>query len=296
MRRTSPVVMGLLALGLLSGCAASRTLGWNQSGEGSSLSADAQQKLMNEGKARWAKRLDRAELVAALDTFEKVARANPEHYESHAYLTRGYYFLADGHTPDSQMDEKKRLWEIGLSWGEKAMVTNAAFRKKVKEEKVAPEDALDLLDAKYADSIYWTASNLGKWAKNSSITTALKFKGRAKKMIERVQAIDPKFFYGAPDRYWGVYYSALPKMFGGSLEKSDEHFQKSLKVAPNYLGTTVLVADNLCRKRSDRECFKKALNVVLQAKSDVIPELTPENTLEQKKARDLLAKEAEIFD
>jgi hypothetical protein len=85
-------------------------------------------------------------------------------------------------------------------------------------------------------------------------------------------------------------------MFGGSLEKSDEHFQKTLKVAPNYLGTHVLIADNLCRKRSDRECFKKALNLVLQAKSDVIPELTPENTLEQKKARELLAKEAEIFD
>jgi hypothetical protein len=138
--------------------------------------------------------------------------------------------------------------------------------------------------------------NLGKWAKNSNITTTLKYKTRIKKMIERVEALDPNFFYGAPGRYWGVYYSALPKLFGGSLEKSNEQFQKSLKAANNYYGTHVLYAEMFYAKKGDREGFRRELNFVIKGKPNVIAELTAENTIEQRKAKAMLDREKELFE
>jgi hypothetical protein len=293
---TSLVAFSLVVSANLTGCALTRTMGWNQEKAAPALSEKEQASVMASAKAHWSKRLDRAELELALKDFEKVAAANPNHYESHSYLVRGYYLLADGHLPDSEMNEKKRLWEVGTSWGERALATNAAFRDKVKDGKVALEDALDLVNKDQVDAVYWTASNLGKWAKNSNITTALKYKTRVKKMIERVQALEPTFFHGAPDRYWGAYYATLPALFGGSLDKSNDYFQKSMKAAPNYLGTKVLYADALLRKRGDRAGFRKALESVIQAKADAVAELAPENALEQRKAKALIAREAELFD
>ncbi len=298
MNRSYAVFPALLALisVLSSGCALTRTVGWNQDRGAISLGEKEKSSLLTSARKHWAARGERAELELALQEYERVALADPSHYEAHSYLVRGYYLLADGHLPDSEMTEKKRLWEVGTSWGERALATNAEFRKKVKEEGVLLEDALDVIGKDQIDAIYWTASNLGKWAKNSNISTALKYKTRVKKMIERVQSLDPDYFHGAPARYWGAYFSALPKLFGGSLEKSEEFFKKSMKTAPHYLGTQVLYADLLQRKRGDRKGFRRTLETVLSAKADAIAELAPENRLEQRKAKDLLAREVELFE
>ncbi len=286
----------VLSAALVSGCAITRTVGWNQGVEGSSLSEKEVRKLSTDAKSHWDKRLDRAELEQALSGWERLANANPADFESRAMLARGYYLLADGHIPDAQMEEKKKYWEIGTSWGEKALATNAAFRKLVQDEKKPVEESLDALTRTEVPAIYWTAVNLGKWAKNSNITTTLKYKTRIKKMIERVEALEPTYFYGATHRYWGVYYSALPKLFGGSLEKSSEHFQKSLKTANDYFGTHVLYAEMVFAKKGDRAGFRRELNFVINGKASGIPELVAENTIEQRKAKAMLEREKELFE
>ena len=107
------------------------------------------------------------------------------------YLTRGYYLLADGHT--EQMEEKKKLWEVGIAWGEKAMATNPEFKKRVVDNGEKIEDTLKYLTKGEIEAIYWTASNLGKWGKNSGIATVLKYKTRIKNMINRVGELDKTF-------------------------------------------------------------------------------------------------------
>ncbi|MEN9722379.1 MAG: hypothetical protein RJB38_365 [Pseudomonadota bacterium] len=292
-RSVSFIVFGAL---LFSGCAFQRISGWNQEAARSELSKQEETRLLESARLHWKNRLRREELEVALREYETIARANPEHYEAQAFLARGYYLLADAHLPDEQLEAKKSYWEIGASWGEKALATQPQFRALVQNEKKSVEDALETLDRGQIEAIYWTASNLGKWAKNSNISTALKYKTRIKKMIERVQALDPEFFHGAPDRYWGAYYAALPALFGGSLEKSESFFRKSIRAHPQYLGTQVLYADILLRKRGDRKAFRSVLNSVLAAKVDLVAELEPENRLEQAKAKRLIEKEAEIFE
>ncbi len=110
-----------------------------------------------------------------------------------------------------------------------------------------------------------------------------------------VKSLDEGYFYAAPWRYFGSFEALTAGIAGGSLEKSEEAYRKSVELAPNYLGTKVLWADYLCTKKQDKELFKKLLDEVIAADANIDPDIAPENGIEQKKAKKLLADIDERF-
>lgn len=288
------VLIVLAASLFLHGCATKRTAGWDQDGAKTSLSTKEERSLLLKAKKHWAKRHKKEQLLAAIQTYEKLLSAKPGFYVGMVYLTRGYYLLADGHT--DEMEQKLKHWESGISWGEKAMATNEAFKDAVsrEEEPETVEQALKHLTKDQMGAIYWTAVNLGKWGKNQGIATILKYKGQIKAMVKKVESFDPDYFFSSPDRYWGAYFAVAPSFAGGDLDKSLERFQKGIKKNPGYLGTRVLFAELYATKKGDKELFKKQLNIVLKAKLKKTPYL-PENILERRKAKKLLTKMEELF-
>lgn len=276
---------------ILMSCA-SRDAGWDNKTESVSLSASDISTLKAEAMAAWAQRVHQDKLEEALAKFETLHAANPQDLDTLIYLTRGNYFLADSHIQD--MDKKKKTYELGASFGEKAMATNAEFKKQVSSGK-SVEEALSVLTVKEVPAIYWTAASLGKWAKASGIAAALKYKTRIKAMIERVEKLDGNYFYAAPARYWGGFYAVAPSFAGGDMKKSKTQFEKSLAKAPEYLGTKVLMAEVYYTKAGKKADFERVLKEVLTSKEDRHPELGPENTLEKKKAEKLLSNVDELF-
>ncbi|HXH76568.1 MAG TPA: TRAP transporter TatT component family protein [Bacteriovoracaceae bacterium] len=280
----------LLAL-VLVGCA-SRESGWSKQSQGVSLSASEQNALRADAMGHWTRRADIDSLKSALSNFELIHGGNPKDLETLIYLTRGYYFLADAHLDDPEL--KKTNYEKASSYGEMAMATNDAFHASVSSGKTV-EESLGALTAKEVPAIYWTAASLGKWAKAAGIATQLKYKTRIKAMIERVEKLQPDYFYAATDRFWGAYYAVAPSFAGGDLKKSKVHFDKSLKAAPEYLGTQVLMAEVYWTKKGDKKEFEKMLRAVLASNLDTHKEIGPENTMEKNKAEKLLEKMDDIF-
>lgn len=282
----------LLSLVLvITGCA-SRNAGWDKKTEAVQLSSDESKAVKAEAMKHWASRVNQQNLEAALKNFEKLHAANPDDVETLIFLTRGYYFLADSHLQN--IEEKKKMYEKAASYGEKAMATNADFKTSVsKGEEV--EDALSKLTVKEVPAIYWSAASLGKWARASGIGQALKYKGRIKAMIERVEKLQPDFFFGAIPRYWGGFFAVAPSFAGGDMKKSKISFEKSMKIAPEYQGTKVLMAEYFWTKEDNKDQFKRYLEEVINSKNDNHPEIGPENVLEKKKAEKLLAKMDELF-
>ena len=80
------------------------------------------------------------------------------------------------------------------------------------------------------------------------------------------------------------------------LSHSKNNFEKSIAGSPNYLGTYVIRAQYFHTKSGNREKFVQDLQFVLQADPTLLPEVSPENLLEQEKARKLLAKESALFE
>lgn len=282
-----------LCILLASGCATSRKTGWEDGGDAIQMTEAERKSEFEAGLALWKNRHQKDQLEKALEKFERVARADTKNIDYLVYLSRGYYLLADSHYED--VEQKIKTWEIGAQWGERAMATNANFHKIVVEDKKDMEDGLDALTHREAPAIYWTAVNLGKWGKASGIATILKYKGLVKKMIERVERLNPTYYYGAVHRYWGVYYAVAPFFAGGSMEESEKHFKKTFAMANDYLASHVLYAENYLTKKSDKEGFKKELDGVLKADPKKLADVYPEQVLEQQKAKKMLDKIEDLF-
>ena len=248
-----------------------------------------------QAEAAWANRGDRAQLERAISLWEARLAERPDDGDTLARLARAYYVLADGHLRSLGPKDERYLgaFEKGVAAGERALATlSPEFKSKVtRDEKV--EDAIQVVGKEGLPAMYWYAVNLGKWSRAKGIATLLGNKDRVKGVLERVLALEETFFHGAPHRYFGVYWSLLP--VGRDLDKSKQHFDKSLAIAPNYVGTKVLMAESYAVKKQDRALFARLLDEVLATPDEVIPDLVPETRIEKDKARELKAKIDDLF-
>ena len=258
----------------------------------------AQEKAAAE--AAWAERDSEAKLREAIAHWEKVVELDPKDHAAWAQLTRAIYFLADGHirfhTDEKAEDDMLATFEKAVTAAERGlMALSQPFAKKM-QDGAKIEEAAKELDKSGVPLLYWRASALGKWAAAKGFATLLSYKDEIKDVMQICLDKDPTYFHSGPDRYFGVFYARAPGFAGGDLNKSREHFTKSLKAEPNYLGTSVLMAEDLAVKSQDKKLFEERLDFVLKADPAAIPDIAPENRVEQKKAKELLTKKDELFE
>ena len=282
----------LMFIILFAASCTTRKAGWEKSQVAKEMTA-ADFKLNEEQAMQlWKQRHVLESLQQSLSILKDLHAAKPDDLEILIYLTRGHYLMADAHLENA--DEKKKVFEQAASYGEMGMALNADFKASVEKDEDV-EKALKHLTLKEVPIIYWTAASLGKWAKMTGIAAALKYKTRIKAMIEKVETLQPDYFYGAVPRYWGGFLAVAPSFAGGDINKSGKKFDESISMAPNYLGTKVLKAELYWTKKSDEKAFVKELETVLATKTDIVPDLMPENVLEQRKAKKLLSQKSDLF-
>lgn len=244
----------------------------------------------------WEQRGDRAQLQQAIARWEAHLARNPGDGALWARVSRAYYVLADGHlrTLGDKDPQYLGAFEKGVSAGERALAAiSPAFKDKVTRQDEKVEDAIAVVGKEGIEAMYWYAVNLGKWSRAKGTAALLGNKDRVKGVLTRVLALEETFFHGAAHRYFGVYWALVP--FGRDLDRSRQHFEKSLQIAPLYAGTKVLMAESYAVKKQDRALFLKLLDEVLAMGDDALPELTAETRFEKDKARALKAQVDELF-
>jgi len=254
------------------------------------------QELTAAADEAWKSRGDPAKLQEAITKLEEVAKiANTADIQ--ARLARAYYFTAESQYSfdPAKKDLMLATYEKGRIAGEIGIVlASPEFGAKVKGG-AKWEDAATVLGPEAVPAVYWYATNLGKWASAQGFAERLANKDRIFGMMSRVLQIDPNYFYAAPHRYFGAYYSILPGFAGKDLAKSEAHFKESLTRAPNYFGTKVLMAKELMVQKQDRAGYDKLVKEVLEGDANADPEIIPEQLLEKKKAEELKAKADDNF-
>lgn len=251
-----------------------------------------EQQILADAEAAWAMRDDRAQLVLALAKWEEYLGHAPNDRDVLGMLARGYYLLGNGHLTDEA--EMLDAFDKGAAYGERGMATNDAFRGCV-EGGEKDYKCLSHLTRDDIATTYWTYATIGKWSAIKGFSYIVKNKSKLKSIADWVQATDPQFFYGAGDRILGTYYAKAPSAFGGDLDLAKQHFDASLAIAPNYLGTKVLMAQYYATKLQDKDLFRQLCEEVIAADPNSIPELLPEQKLEQGNARRLLEQIDELF-
>jgi tetratricopeptide (TPR) repeat protein len=250
---------------------------------------------VTEGDAAWEARGDKAKLTEAITKWEAAFEKAPS-AELAAKLSRAHYLLGDGYLAlEGNAEGRDAEYQKGLDWATRSLTIAApAFAKAMTEGKKHAE-SITLAPKEAVPGMYWYATNLGKWAASKGFATRLRYKDDIKATMDHVKSLDEMYFYAAPWRYFGSFEAVTAGIAGGSLEKSETNFKKAIELAPNYFGAKVLWAEYLCTKKQDKATFKQLLDEVIAADAKVDPAIAPENTIEQLKARKLLAEIDEKF-
>jgi predicted Zn-dependent protease len=101
-----------------------------------------------------------------------------------------------------------------------------------------------------------------------------------------VLRIDQAYQQGSADRALGRWYFRVPRLFGGSKQKSEEHLRTSLKYAPNSHASRFFLAETLFALDRDGEAIEELKKVIA---APVSPEWAPEDREFKQKARKALA-------
>jgi hypothetical protein len=297
-----------LAIALtFAGACKGRTAAWEEKSDTPDKTTDQPDKgsdSMAAGMAAWEARGDgEAKVMEAIAAWEaalgcKAGTSSPadrcmdtpttaENIELLAQITRAYYFSADSFMRGDQ-DRYLDFMNRAVWWGERALIAaSPEFGEKMRN-KGKYHEVIGVVGIEGLPAMYWYATALGKWARASGFGVLVGQKDNIKATMERALELDASFYHNGPDRYFGAFYAVAPGFAGGDLTKSQEHYEKSLAAAPYFLGTKVLMAENLAVKLDDEEMFDRLLAEVLAADlSAVPPEILPEMKVEQAKAKEL---------
>jgi hypothetical protein len=250
--------------------------------------------VLAEAEQHFAARLDEAELRAAIAAYGEAAKLAPARVEPWERLTRAKMLLADGFLLFRKDRDKAAkaeivaLFEQGRADAEQALRTRSAEFARLRRLEVPIDEAAAVLGKDAALSLYFWAQHTILWANEKGLRTTMAQHETVFRVMERVRSLDPATWYGGADRYFGIVFAAAPAVAGGDLKKSRAAFEASLGLAPAYLETWVLYAQLYARAAGDDALYTAALERVIAAEVDAIPELVPEQTIAKKKARALL--------
>jgi tetratricopeptide (TPR) repeat protein len=274
---------------LLSGCG--KKPGSYEISDAASESATDQQR--DQAEALWLQRGDKDSLSEALGVYEQLFVANPTDREIAARLVRGWYFYGDAH--ETEKEGKEAAWDKAIAFGSKCLNINEAYANELSKEGKR-EDAAQYLVKEDVPCVYWTASALGKWGKSIGLATTLKHLGAVEAWMNKVEELDASFFYGGVHRYWGALYAGKPSFAGRDMDRSISEFNKSLEIAPEYLGTRILIADYWAKTMQDHELFDENVQYVLASDPSILDEsILPENESELRKAKKLMEQRSDLF-
>jgi hypothetical protein len=88
---------------------------------------------------------------------------------------------------------------------------------------------------------FWLAANMGGLAQSFGLMQGLKYRGKIKSELERVVAIEPTWQGGLAEAVLGQWYLDVPRLFGGSRQRAEEHLRRALVCDPrNRLALSLL--------------------------------------------------------
>jgi tetratricopeptide (TPR) repeat protein len=209
----------------------------------------------------YADRAQLASVVEAARIWEARLAKDPRDFESAWKLARACYWLG-GHVAS---DDRRKQFERGIEAANKAVA----------------------LHANRAEGHFWLAADMGAMAEGFGLRAGIKYRGPIKKALETVLMIDPGFQQGSADRALGRWYLKVPRLFGGSKDKSVEHLKRSLGYDANSTATHFFLAETYLEMDKNDEA-RRELQAVLGAPLN--PEWTPEDKEFKEKAAALLKK------
>ncbi len=297
-RRLGTFVAGA-ALALLVGCSGAAPKLPGTSGEATGKLAD----WLKKGDEAWKQRHVEAKLREANDAFIQAYKLAPGDKGVLVRLSQSHFYLGERFLDDPNMKEEAHA--NGMQYAILAVLTNPKVREKMDylaDRTATPlakrkhmGECVELADKGDAEALYWLGVNWGRWGELRGIVRQSMDIPKVFKVMEKTLDLIPDYHGAGPHRFFGAYYEAIPAMSGKDLNKSKEHFEKALKVAPNMLANKLLYAQYYAKGADDESLFDRMLKEVLDASDKAAPEWQIDNDQAKRKAKELVENKDEFF-
>lgn len=241
--------------------------------------------------------LARAAIPANLKLIEGLILELPDNAELRLQAAQGFYGYAYGFIEDENAARAAGLYRRGLQHALHALTVTGLTGDIANLSLQELERRLAGLDRDALPALFWSASCWAKWIDmNRDDPARLAEMGKAAALMTRALELDENYYHGGPHLFFGVYYGAKPPMFGGDFARSAQHFDKARAASDGkLLLVDMLRAQYLARQQLDRRQFHERLTAVVNAPSDIFPEMALANAIARQKAGQMLKKEEEWF-
>ena len=247
----------------------------------------------------------------AIKLYESLLAANPNHQG--LMLTTGSLFVMyanafvqgpaemlpsyEWETREAEMLRAKNLYLRGYEILYNAMELKYRGFKQAAENEDTLRNFLKKFKKDDVGLLYWAVA--GGLSAYSIDIMDFELSGKISAwnaMIHRAYELNPDFNGSALDEFFVIFYSSLPEMMGGDLERAEYHYKLALeKTGGNSAGAYVSYAQSISVPAQDydtfRDCLEKAL--AIDPNADVSTRLV--NIITQRKARWLLENAWTLF-
>lgn len=192
----------------------------------------------DDPEALYRDRENLASARKATDIWASRLQANPKDLESACKLAQARYWLGTNGLPAA---ERKAALEAGIAAARSAIAINA----------------------NRSDGHFWLAANMGALAESFGLRQGIKYRGQIKDALMMTLKLDQGFLQGSADRALGRWYFKVPRLFGGSDRRSEEHLRKALTYNPNSVISHIFLAETLAdmgRKEEARKEYQAAID------------------------------------
>ena len=158
-------------------------------------------------------------------------------------------------------------------------------RRAALERGIAAGEAAARLRPDRPEGHYWLAADMGALAESFGLSQGLKYRSRIKSELERVAEVDAAWEQASATTALGRWYYLVPRLFGGSRAKADEHFRRALDQYPHSVTALTFLAESLtAQKKTDeaRVLLRRVIDAPFRA------EWAPEDCDFKRKAADRL--------
>lgn len=241
--------------------------------------------------------LAKAAIPANLKLVESLAHELPGNRELRKHAAQGFYGYAFGFVEDENPARASILYRRGLAHSLRALKEAGLQGDPLSMQAAELAQQLDKLGTDAVPEMFWAASNWAKWIDmNRTAPERIADLGKVEAIMKRVLTLDETYYYGGPHLFFGVWYGSRSPMLGGNFALSEEHFAKAHRITQGkLLISDVLYAQYLAVQQGNRDGFHQKLSTVLDAPSDLYPEMALANAIAQHKAKALLSKEEDLF-
>ena len=247
-----------------------------------------------KGKKNWEKRANKNNIYESLKYLTRAIKENGENLERSKLMSQACHFTAEYIEDDETKSDSLYLLGKDIAWNfliktDSYIEGFNSFTGDLVDKKIA---GIDNISENDIEVLFWWVKNYVSFIANKPVTERLTAREEIETALYRVLSQKPDFYFGGCHQIFGILYARLP---GVELNKSISQFETAITKGPDFFGNYVARAKYLYPRVSDKESFEKDINYIMGLDPSTVPEIAPENLMEQEIAKKLLQKSSNLF-